>query len=218
MPKGKALTTRIRIVDCAVALYKSRGYTGVTVHDICTASGLTRSAFYYHFNSKDEILDDYFLSTDIYVTEQLLPALSARSSIEQIYELLQTYLQRTIGAGPALLGQILKRSMDCGVPFCSIRDASVRGLLLSLLGQAQKEGLLRNPTPPDQLLETVFFLSDGVALYWCSKNGKWDVLAEYHQIISSLFLFKVPGRESRPLNEPRTSGSPPASEQPHRLP
>lgn len=199
MPKGKALITRIRIVDCAMALYKSRGYAGVTVHDICVASGLTRSAFYYHFNSKDEILDDYFLHTDIYVTEQLLPTLSSRSSIEQIYEILHTYLQRTLAVGPGVLEQILKHSMDCGNPFCAIQDASIRRRLLSLMEQAQREGLLRNPTPPAQLLEAVFFLSNGVALSWCSKNGKWDALAEYHQILSALFLSRPTPAGERPF-------------------
>lgn len=129
--------------------------------------------------------------------ERLLPVLSQRSSIEQVYELLHLYLQRTIAAGPSVLGQILKRSMECGIPFFATRDQDVRNLLLSLVERAQHEGLIRNPTAPSHLLETAFYLSNGVALAWCSKNGKWDILTEYHHILSTLLLSTPFGSKER---------------------
>ena len=188
MPKGKATATRIRIVDSAVSLYKSRGYQSVTVHDICAASGLTRSAFYYHFNSKDEILDDYYLSTDRQVLERLMPMLSTRSYVEQMYTLFHMYLQRTLDAGPSVLGQMLKRSMDSGVLFSVIKDQNVHKMLVSLVEQAQGAGQIRNPTPAAQLVDTALHLTCGLVLSWCSRQGKWDVMNGFHRIMSTLFL------------------------------
>lgn len=188
MPKGKALTTRIRIVTCAVALYQSRGYGTVTVHDICAASGLTRSAFYYHFNSKDEILDDYFLETDVFVMERLLPGLSRRGPLDQIYELLHLYLQRTVAAGPSVAGQILKRGIDYGIAFTIPRSGAVRALLLTQIENAQQEGLVGNQLPAAQLLEAIGYITGGVVFTWCSKNGKWDISTEFHRILNTLLL------------------------------
>lgn len=197
MPKGKAITTRIRIVDCAVNLYKARGYANVTVHDICAASGLTRSAFYYHFNSKDEILDDYYLYADIYTKEHLLPSIVSRSYLEQFYDVLNLYLQRTVAAGPAVLFQILKRSIDVGGALLSPREAFIRKTYLTLIEKAQAAGQVHNQAPSTALLETILYIANGVAQVWCGRQGKFDMMGETRRILNTLFMANIPGGASR---------------------
>lgn len=199
MPKGKAITTRIRIVDCAINLYKARGYTNVTVHDICAASGLTRSAFYYHFNSKDEILDDYYLYAEIFAKEHLLPGISSRSYLEQFYDVFNLYLQRTIAAGPVVLIQILKRSIDVGNSLLSPTEISMRKTYLSLIEKAQAVGQIRNQAPASVLLESVIYIANGIALVWCGKQGKFDMTSEHHRILNTLFMANPQGHRPLPL-------------------
>ncbi|TBV03484.1 TetR/AcrR family transcriptional regulator [Phytopseudomonas dryadis] len=50
-------TTRDRIVAEADRLFYERGYEHTSFADIADAVGISRGNFYYHFKSKDEILD-----------------------------------------------------------------------------------------------------------------------------------------------------------------
>jgi AcrR family transcriptional regulator len=48
---------RAQFLDCAQALFFSRGYDAATVNDIIEATGLSKGAFYHYFDSKEALLD-----------------------------------------------------------------------------------------------------------------------------------------------------------------
>ena len=52
----KRIPTRQKIVDCAVNLFASNGYTETSVRDIALAVGINASSLYNHFKSKEDIL------------------------------------------------------------------------------------------------------------------------------------------------------------------
>ena len=60
MPQNPARTARTRaeILDHAGRLFRLRGYAGTNIDDVMLAAGLTRGAFYAHFNSKDELFTE----------------------------------------------------------------------------------------------------------------------------------------------------------------
>jgi AcrR family transcriptional regulator len=49
--------TRLRILAVSVELFSDRGYAGTSVRDIAEAMGMTKASLYYHFRSKEEILE-----------------------------------------------------------------------------------------------------------------------------------------------------------------
>jgi AcrR family transcriptional regulator len=48
--------TRAQILRVALALFTEKGFEGTSIRDISSALGLTKSALYYHFQSKDAIV------------------------------------------------------------------------------------------------------------------------------------------------------------------
>lgn len=50
-------STRERIVEQADVLFYERGYEATSLADIAAPLGLSRGNFYYHFKTKDEMLD-----------------------------------------------------------------------------------------------------------------------------------------------------------------
>ncbi len=58
VPGEKA--TKEKIFDAAVDLFAERGYDGVSIRDIARAVGVSESAFYRHYASKDAILESIF--------------------------------------------------------------------------------------------------------------------------------------------------------------
>lgn len=58
--------TRERITTAAIRLFSARGYNKASVNEICAEAGVTKGAFYYHFDSKQALflaLLDLWLKT-----------------------------------------------------------------------------------------------------------------------------------------------------------
>jgi len=49
--------TRSRILDVALELFTEHGFEGTTLQQIADRLGFTKAALYYHFRSKDDLLD-----------------------------------------------------------------------------------------------------------------------------------------------------------------
>jgi TetR/AcrR family transcriptional regulator, transcriptional repressor for nem operon len=54
--REKAAEHRERIIDAAGALFRERGFGGISVVDIMKAADLTHGGFYGHFSSKDDLV------------------------------------------------------------------------------------------------------------------------------------------------------------------
>lgn len=48
-------TARRRLLDAAVDVIRAQGYTATTVDDLCTAAGVTKGAFFHHFDTKQAL-------------------------------------------------------------------------------------------------------------------------------------------------------------------
>jgi len=64
MPQNPARTARTRaeILEHAGRLFRLRGYAGTNIDDIMLAAGLTRGAFYAHFDSKDDLFTEAIIA------------------------------------------------------------------------------------------------------------------------------------------------------------
>src|SRR6202051_4193872 len=47
--------TKIRLLNAALMVIRTKGYSNTTVDDICEAAGVTKGAFFHHFKSKEEL-------------------------------------------------------------------------------------------------------------------------------------------------------------------
>lgn len=53
---GKAIQTKIKIIEAAKELFVEYGYAGTTLREVAKKANVTTGAFYKYFKSKDEIL------------------------------------------------------------------------------------------------------------------------------------------------------------------
>ena len=56
--KEDAEKTRRKIVEVALQLFSSNGYTNTTLAKIATEAGFSRGPIYWHFNNKDELFEE----------------------------------------------------------------------------------------------------------------------------------------------------------------
>lgn len=52
-PAGK--DARTKLLDAALTIIRTKGYTATSVDDLCKAAGVTKGAFFHHFRSKEEL-------------------------------------------------------------------------------------------------------------------------------------------------------------------
>lgn len=82
--------TRAEILAHAARLFRLRGYVGTNIDDIMLAAGLTRGAFYAHFDSKDDLFAEVVRAGDGLLTRlrapgtEVLPALKAYLAKEDL--------------------------------------------------------------------------------------------------------------------------------------
>ena len=55
--KTKSIDNRNRIVEAALRLIDEKGFDNVTVSQITEAAGVSKGAFYIHFKSKEELIE-----------------------------------------------------------------------------------------------------------------------------------------------------------------
>lgn len=56
MPKAATKPdARRKLLDAALSVVRTRGYSAATVDELCAAAGVTKGAFFHHFKSKEEL-------------------------------------------------------------------------------------------------------------------------------------------------------------------
>jgi TetR/AcrR family transcriptional repressor of nem operon len=95
---GRCSDARDRLVGTAVKLFHERGYTAVSVADICDAAGLKKGSFYHFFPSKLELvleaLDHYANAYERVINVGLEPGHPARESLQRMFAALRDNLER----------------------------------------------------------------------------------------------------------------------------
>jgi len=53
--KAYPISAREKLLNAALNLLRAKGYSATTVDDLCTAAGVTKGAFFHHFESKEAL-------------------------------------------------------------------------------------------------------------------------------------------------------------------
>lgn len=134
---GAGAETRSRILGVALKLFADQGYAGTSIRDIAERMGVTKAALYYHFDSKEQILDAL---TEPVITEfrALVEQASARPAPEpeRLLEAMVDILSRRAFLIRTVLG-------DPSVPRHLYRSDVPHRLAEALAGGPGRPGILR---------------------------------------------------------------------------
>lgn len=170
--RGRPGYERAQVLDVAVQLFNEKGYDATSVADLAERLGLTKSALYHHFESKEQILD---LALDEALTglERVLEqpqavsetpadrlALVIRGAVTVLIEKLPyvTLLLRVRGNSPVEMRALERRR---------IFDHRVTDVVRT----AQREGLLRDDVDAAVATRLIFGMVNSVA-EWYRPEGE----------------------------------------------
>jgi len=173
--------TRARIVESAIKLFSNRGYNAASVDDICEEAGISKGAFYHHFESKQALflalLDGWLQAID-----NAVEASKDKTAAEAFMQMTEAfpYIFETAGEGlPMLLEFWLQASRDKKVWEASIAPyRRYHKYFTSLIKKGVDEGSFVEVTPE---LASRMIVSTAMGLLLQSlldpKGAKWEKVA-----------------------------------------
>ena len=137
---SRASQTRQRILDSAAEVFAEHGYSGASMRDIAGRLGITKAALYYHFCSKEDLLEglvnpvmDALLGFVETVESGRLPA----------EEVLRSYLDMTIDGIPGLHPLMIDPGARAAIGVRFRPQELHRRIEAALAGDAGPDALLR---------------------------------------------------------------------------
>lgn len=187
------------VLRTAIDLFKQKGYSAVTMNEICSACGITKGTFYYHFKTKEDLVVSYYqmLSDDMM---QIIPELlQDKPCIEKVWACMEYFVDNTISLGPDLLKNLIQIDMNAGCkvfsPYLKDRSPGERvfsKMELELIRQGQQSGEIRDDIPAEDLLWSFSAALMGVAMHWSSVDGKYDEKKELKKLFDQIFMKQRP--------------------------
>lgn len=107
--------TRQRILDVAADLFIEQGYAGTSVRDISERLGMTKGSLYYHFASKEDVLNALVTplieDLDEFIADAAAAGRTDATLVDRLVDLLDRHgvLLRSLMSDPSVLHNIAMR-------------------------------------------------------------------------------------------------------------
>ena len=143
--QGQDKETRERLLATAERLFAERGFSKVTIRQICKTARANVAAVNYHFNGKKGLYDEVVRSaikTMQSTTDSIREAGSGRPAEEQLAAYVSIFLKRVVAARDSWIHQLMMRELSDPTPALDLvmkkvvqpRMAYLREVIASMLG------------------------------------------------------------------------------------
>lgn len=167
----QAVETRNRIYESATSLMQRNGFDNITIEQISKAAKVSVGAFYHHFGSKNDILNEIFRRADDYFGEKVIGQLGEVSIDEQIVRYFVHYARFQIGLGLDHVRALYKTQSPF---FISSKRTMVKGLREIIEnGISRKE--ISSVMSLEEIVDFLFTTARGLVYSWCLHNGGFSL-------------------------------------------
>ena len=116
---NRDLETRQRLIEVAARLFAERGFSKVTVREICRSARANVAAINYHFGGKQGLYDDIVrsaITTMHGTTEAIQQAGEGKPADEQLRIFVRIFLTRVVQARDGWIHQLMARELNDPTP------------------------------------------------------------------------------------------------------
>lgn len=167
--RQRSVTTRANIVRAAARLWAEQGFDGPTIEDICAAAEVGRSTFYFHFESKAQLIDELTWATATATAEDVADALDAGDLDAQINSFIDAVAGRMVKASRAFVAVVLQRAAVLHVPG-DTPDGRVdfAQILTRVFERARTNGAIRQDVAPAEIGQILSAMTMEAILRWAT--------------------------------------------------
>ena len=173
--------TASKIFHQAMRLFLAKGYHGSSIDDITRAAGITKGALYWHFKSKEDLLNKIieefekrFIDQMIHVVKDVDGgALDKFEKYVRFNSAFAYYNQELCVSFTALAAELVGAHHVVEAPIRRIYK-KYQSFLSDLIVQGQREKVFRKDIDPKLAGLVIIAFHDGILLQWWMNRDKID--------------------------------------------
>lgn len=163
--KDQARLTKKKIYDTTILLIRKKGYSKITIREICQAAEISVGSFYLYFSSKDEILPEFFRRIDELPLEQDETCCPAG----QIVGCVRSYLSNMVEHfDKEILRELARTSLSARTEYILADDRCLVRHLSQILTEAR--ALLPSEETPESVCHRIQTFLVGYVYVWLMRD------------------------------------------------
>ena len=109
--------SRLKILEAATDVVRTKGYAATTVDDLCAAAGVTKGSFFHHFKSKEEMVLEAVAHWDswtdgIFAAAPYAAAADPRDRLFGYLDFRRELLDHTVPQFTCLMGTLVQETYE----------------------------------------------------------------------------------------------------------
>lgn len=183
--REKAAETKNKIIQCADELFREYSFEKVSVDSIVEKAGLSKGAFYVHFDSKDsliaELITEYVRKSDSDYRSFIESFPEEIASSDMLIALAEKIADNiTCKTGYSLMKIAyriqIERTIDTGMLLNYSRD--IYGLFCDLINRGMRKGEFKSGLPATVAADHLVMAIRGLTYEWCIRHPDFDYKAQ----------------------------------------
>lgn len=188
----KALQTKESILQATIQLMERKGFEELTIKNICEESGVSNGTFFYHFKTKEALMDYYLTEKFAEYREGNEAFFKTDDFILNIIHLYMAYANYCASAGLEFVSNYYTPKNIALDTREYIRDTvnpeSIIGDVYLELKQAMEQGYLHEETDLKQLAGYICTINKGIMFQWCLVKSDMDMDKTYNDIFRNFLV------------------------------
>ena len=168
-----AIKTKRKLFQNAAKLIDKHGYDSVTISDICKKTGVSVGTFYHYYDSKTDIIVEFFKQIDYYYKENVEPQMKGKAAAD-IDTYFYYYAKFHVDQGYGHTSMILRMQSD----FFQDKTRYMYVLLLKLVNDAKTNGDFNKNANPAVIADYLLVVARGLLFDWALAHGEHDLIAK----------------------------------------
>lgn len=170
---SKKMSTKDKISVETFRLLHETKEMNLTINQICKASGITKSTFYYYYHSVDEVIDSFSDVITSQLTEAIPMIFQERTCVEQALTAIRITDECVENLGVAVASSRYIMHLRKG-DYPGFQAEAGWSMVVAILKKAIDIGELPNDRPAEELASSVFFIMRGINHTWCMQGGNFN--------------------------------------------
>ncbi|MEM1486015.1 TetR/AcrR family transcriptional regulator [Oscillospiraceae bacterium PP1C4] len=180
--KAQGAQTKQKLYEIAEKLFTERDFADVSIEDITEAAGITKGAFYVHFESKDALIAtliaDYAARADTNYKaflESLPPETSASVALLALSKKIADVLANEIGCDnmKKVYQMLLAGTIDTDAVKGFRRE--LYNLCKDIIAKGILRGEFKSILPAEELSHHLVLAFRGISFEWCVRHPNFDL-------------------------------------------
>lgn len=179
-------TTKDFIIETANKLFLEKGYQNVTVVDICEACDISKTTFYYHIKSKEDIILHFYDSLTHNISQHLMSILAMDNYWEQLMVCFESLVAEAYKYGTDFFSQMMISNLKEDFGSYDLRD-ELTNIAVMIIKKGQESGQIRNKSNAEDLYKASAYAFLGYEVTWCIKKGKFNWKTEIRKSLENIY-------------------------------